>query len=220
MKRHTVLALLFSALMLTGCFEVIEEVTYADEESGTYLLTMNCSQSKTRLKGLMKLDTFMGLNIPKQYEVSNYFSTASKAVAKIPGITAVDYNTDYNNFIFTFTFKFDKTENLNKAINAAAKSVTNKSSLPYYNVFAFSNNTFERHKTPNDSLSQVIKASKDQLNLISGAKATSIYRFQKEVAKSSNSKAVLSKNKKAVMLKADIINILLDPAQFANTITF
>jgi hypothetical protein len=217
--RFKFLLLTLGTLLLSGCFEVIEEVTYKSTESGTYLMTVNCSKSRTRLNALMKLDTFMGVNIPSTYEVSDYFRKAHAAVSKVPGISKSDYTTDYQNYIFTFTFTFDKTETMNKAINAAAQSVTQKSALPYYNVFAFKQNTFQRHKTPNDSLAKIAKVRKGQLQLISGARATSIYRFTQPVAKTSNSKAILSKDRKAVMLKQDITDILLNPSLFANTIT-
>ena len=220
MGTRRFIGLFCACLCLCGCFETIEEVTYTDSQSGTYLLTLNCSKSKSRLKALVKLDTFMGLNIPKQWEVSNYFNTASLAVEKVPGISQVNYTEDYTNFIFTFTFKFDKTETLNKAINAAAVSITNKSNLPYYNVFNSSEETFQRNKTPNDSMARLAKKSSQHLKLISGAKATAIYRFHKPVKKVSNSKAVISKNGKAVMLQQDLPKIITDPALFTNTITF
>jgi hypothetical protein len=218
--KTKLILLLAGCLCLTGCFELIEEVSYSDAEAGTYLLTLNCSKSKSRLKALIKLDTFMNMNIPSEGEVRRHFQLAHDAVSKVPGITAADYTIDDENFIFTFSFKFDKTESMNKAINNAAMAVTNKSVLPYYNVFSYHNDTFVRRKTPNDSAAQQIKNSQQHLKLITGSKVTSIYRFQKQVLKSSNTKAAISKNKKAVMLQYDLPKILLDPSLFTNTITF
>lgn len=220
MLKLRVLLLILGSVSLTGCFEVIEEVTYKDAESGTYELTLNCSQSKTRLKALAKLDTFMGLDIPKDYQIYAYAAQAEAAVKSIPGTSNINSQIDFENFILRFTFSFDKTETLNKAINAAAKNITEKSNLPYYNVFASSANSFERHETPNDSISSLIRAEKDKLKLIEGAKATSIYRFPKPVKKVSNAKAKISKNAKAVMLQQSISDIMLNPSLFTNTITF
>jgi hypothetical protein len=220
LKSRGLLLLVLGSVMLTGCFEVIEEVTYKNTESGTYLLTMNCSQSKSRLKALAKLDTFMGLDIPTIDQVSSYTDKALAAVRTVKGVSAADYQFDTENFIIRFSFEFDKTETLNAAINAAAKSVTEKSSLPYYNVFASSANGFERHQTPNDSISALIRAEKDKLKLIAGARATSIYRFPRTVKKTGNAKAMISRNGKAVMLKQNVSDIMLDPSLFTNTITF
>jgi hypothetical protein len=211
---------LTALLLLSSCFEVIEEVTYKNVEGGTYLVTVNCSQSKTKLGALMKLDTFMGLDIPTSYEVSRYFDQAVSAVKKFPGISNVRRTEDFENFIFTFSMDFDKTETLNKAINAAAVCVTRKSNLPYYNVFGMGNDTFQRNQTPNDSIAGIIKKNEDKLKLISGAKAISIYRFTKTVGKVSNPKATVAKNKKAVMLQQSVSDILLNPSLFSNTITF
>jgi len=212
--------LLSGLMLLCGCFEVIEEVTYKDSESGTYLMTLNASQSKTKLQALMNMDSFMGTKIPQRHDIYRYCSLASLAAGKIKGVSAANYTVDFDKFIFTFTFNFDNTETLNQAINAAAQATASKDNLPYYNVFAFHNQTFQRHQTPNDSIAQLAKDKQDQLKLISGAKATSIYRFAKPVSKISNTHAKISKNKKAVMLQQQITDILTNPALFTNTITF
>lgn len=121
MKLKTLL-LFVPLLLLSSCFEFIEEVTYADADKGNCLLTLNCSQSKIKLKNLMKLDTFMGLNIPDVSRLRQDIANAKTLVAAIPGIHNVSTGSDFENFIFTIKFDFDSTASLNRALNAIAKA--------------------------------------------------------------------------------------------------
>lgn len=218
MKLKTLL-LFVPLLFLSSCFEFIEEITYTDTDKGNCLITLNCSQSKIKLKNLMKLDTFMGLNIPNEYRVRQDIISAKELVGKIPGIHNISANSDFENFIFTFKFDFDSTAALNRALNAIAKVESTKHPLPYYQVYEKNNKQFSRLKLPDDSTAS--KAAKNgNLNLLAGATATSIYRFQTTVASSSNKKALISKNKMAVMLKQPVTDIVKQPSLFSNTILF
>lgn len=219
MSRRLTWSICLFAILLSGCFEMVEEVTYKDASSGDYMLTMNCSKSKTRLKTLMTLDSFLGVKIPNQARINAYFNAAVNAIKKTEGITKVTSTRDFENFIFTVSFTFDKTEHLDKAINEAAKACTRKKTLPYFNVFGMSSTAFTRYQTPGDSMAKRAK-NNPNLKLLAGATVVSIYRFPKEVKSVSNSKAKISPNKKAVMLKQDIIDIISTPSIFTNTITF
>jgi hypothetical protein len=207
-------------LCFSSCFEIIEEVNYNNSESGSYLLTANFSKSKLRLKSLMKMDTFMGAKIPREYEINSYIYAAEEAIKKVPGISQVQYHTDYENYIFTCSFDFDSTANLNKALNIVSKEVSTNKNFPYWNIFSSTEQSFVRNKTPDDSISAILAERKKLLELIPDASMTSIYRFQKEVKSISNPKAMISKNKKAVMLKQNVTEILLNPIIFTNTINF
>lgn len=218
MSRRLTWLICFFAILLSGCFEMVEEVTYKDADSGDYLLTMNCSKSKVKLKTLMTLDSFLGVKIPSQARMNAYFNAIANAARKTQGITKVTTTRDFENFIFTFSCSFDKTENLNKVINEAAKSCSRKK-IPHLNVFGMSSTAFSRYQTPNDSISKRLR-NNPNLNLLAGATVVSIYRFTKEVKSVSNSKAKISPNKKAVMLKQDITDIISTPSIFSNTITF
>lgn len=211
---------LLLAFCLSGCFEIVEEVNYKDKESGVYMLTVNCSKSKLKLKTISKLDSFLGAKIPKEAEIRESFGLAQDAIAATKGISNVNQTMDFENYIATLTFSFDNTEHLNEALNNAAQTSSKKNPLPYTNVFSFKNNVFMRHKTPDDSLNDLSKIKSSQLSLIGDATITSIYRFANEIIKTTNKKALVSKNKKAVMLKQSISDVILHPELFINTITF
>ena len=209
--------LILPLLLLSSCFEFIEEVNYIGERNGNCVLTLNCSQSRIKLKNLIKLDTFMGLNLPGIDKVKADIAKAEKLVAQIPGISLVSSESDFENFIFTFKFSFDSTEALNLALNKIAAVESERHPLPFYTVYRSNSTEFERLKLPDDSVANNAQV-KDKLGWFSGATATSIYRFTKTVSSVSNKKALISKNKKAVMLKQSIIDIVKKPEIFSNII--
>lgn len=209
--------LILPLLLLSSCFEFIEEVNYTGEHNGNCVLTLNCSQSRIKLKNLIKLDTFMGLNLPGIDKVKADIAKAEKLVAQIPGISLVSSESDFENFIFTFKFSFDSTEALNLALNKIAAVESERHPLPFYTVYRSNSTEFERLKLPDDSVANNAQV-KDKLGWFSGATATSIYRFTKTVSSVSNKKALISKNKKAVMLKQSIIDIVKKPEIFSNII--
>lgn len=182
-------------------------------------MTLNCSQSKIKLKNIMSLDSFMGLDIPDVSRIKEDIAKAKTLLAGIDGIHNVMTSSDFENFIFTVKFNFDSTVSLNRALNAIAKVEGSRNPLPYYEIYDKSQQQFTRHKVPDDSAS--IQAAKTgKLGLISGATATSIYRFPHIVKSNSNPKAQISKNKMAVMLKQSVTDIIKQPALFSNTILF
>lgn len=207
------------AFLFSGCFEIVEEVSYANQESGTYSVTVNCSKSKTRLKNVMKLDTLLGGNIPDEQTIRQHLFAVEKAIAATPGIAAVSRNTDFENFIVVLSFRFENTKALNDALNNAAVAVSVQE-LPYWTVYGFSSGVFTRKETPNDSLAAVAGQQEAKLQLISGASITSIYRFPTEIKTVSNATAQVAANKKAVLLKKSITEVILHPHTFTNTITF
>ena len=218
MKLKTLL-LIVPLVFFSSCFEFIEEITYTDSEKGNCLMTLNCSQSKIKLKNIMSLDSFMGLDIPDVSRIKDDIAKAKTILAGIEGIHNVMSSSDFENFIFTVKFNFDSTASLNRALNAIAKVESSKHPLPYYNIYDKSQQQFTRHKVPDDSASsQAIKTGR--LGLISGATATSIYRFPQAVKSTSNPKALISKNTLAVMLKQPVVDIIKQPAIFSNTILF
>lgn len=209
---------LFISISLSSCFDIIEDVSYEDAKKGKYTLIANCSQSKTRLKTILKLDTFMGVNIPSEAEIRNTIAKAELAIKKTSGVSNVSKTLDFENYIFNISFKFDSTAVLNKALNNAALATSNKNNLPFWNVFDFTNQHFTRKKIPNDSIAKILTKDKGKLNLINGASITSVYKFSTEVKSVTNAKAIIAKNKKAVMLKQSIKDVMLNPSIFTNTI--
>ncbi len=211
--------LLFSLwLFFSGCFEIIEEVNFSSVNSGNYKFIANLSKSKTRLEGLMKLDTFMGAKIPKDNDIRYYLDRVNDTLKISSGISNIHTSSDLENFIFTISFDFDKVESLNNAINKIVQISGSNQKIPFQKIFDGNASAFIRLKAPSDSLLTTFPNIKKHLDLIQGASITSIYRFPFEVIHTANSSSLIAKNKKAVMLKQNISEVILNPIKFTNTI--
>lgn len=211
------LPLFLIAFSLSSCFEFIEEVTYKDEQSGICQLTINGSQSKTRLDAIFRMDTFLGAKIPNKEQINSEIDLALKTLGESKGISEITHHLDFQNYIFNIKFSFDSTHHLNEALNNVSKAVSRKNSLPEYTVYSFKDNLFRRLTSEGDSIIRA-QGLKKRANMLEGATATSIYRFHKNVVSVSNKKAQVSKSGKAVMLKMKITDIINNHEVFANTI--
>jgi len=222
MKFLTSILFVGLIVLLSGCFEVVEEVSYNTNESGSYSITANASLSKTRLKTLLELDTFMGADMPDKYDIMVYLDSIEYTIIKSSraGISNVKKNIDFDNFIFSISFNFNKTETLNLALNNVAKFVAKKEEMEKFNMFDFSNKIFSRNSNQKDAKTDIPDKYKDVINQVSDATFTSIYRFQTPVKSVGNKHSKISKSGKAVMQKQRIPEIIKDPKIFQNTINF
>lgn len=208
--------LLLPLVLLSSCFEFVEEITMKTEQSGTCQLTLNCSQSRVKLKGILSLDTFMGFNLPNEAQVREHFYRSEQILSKCKGISSVQNSGNFEQYIIKIKFDFDSINHLNEALNAMAAIESKNNPLPFMTVYEFNNGAFKRLQIPNDSM--LVNAGQRHIKLFEGATVTTIYRFPKTIEKVSNSQAVISKNKSAVMLKQKVTDLAKKPALLSNTI--
>ena len=83
------LILLLVSVLLSGCFDVVEEVTMHNNGAGTIKATMNLSKSKTKVASLMKLDKVDGVKIPTQGDIRREMAAIVSILQKTPGISNV-----------------------------------------------------------------------------------------------------------------------------------
>lgn len=203
---------------LSGCFEIVEDVTVHKDGSGTFKVIANLSQSKTQLKSIMLLDSINGYPVPKESGIDLQIRKAAEAMANTDGITGVEVETDFDAFIFTVNCNFTSIKVLNQAILAAGKLLhQGPEPVPITESFRFDGDSFERigkYATAKvfSKLSQQDKAP------FTGASYITVYRFDTEVTSCSNTAAKLSTNGKTVFLKLGIEDILQEKSQLSNSI--
>jgi len=208
------ITLLFS---LQGCFEVLEEVNVHPNGSGTLILTVNGSQSKSQLDKVMAKDSIGSIKIPKRKEIESSLSEINNKLKSVKGLTNIQIKKDFINYILVIKCDFANASALNDAINTIwllydKKAKTNSDYFSYHNkIFK---RTFDQ---------SVIKNAKEKLgsqekDILSKATYTCIYRFSSEIEKQSNSFAVASKSKKATILKNSILDIVLGKKSLENEI--
>ncbi|MBO9673824.1 MAG: hypothetical protein J7577_10305 [Sphingobacteriaceae bacterium] len=204
---------------LSSCFEVIEEISVKNDGTGDVVLTINLSQSKTKVASVMLLDSIQGYKVPSKQKIQQELNEAVAYLRKSEGITNVKSTADFNNFIATISFTFKDVSNINnitKNILAQQKiKATNTSSYTYNKVTKTFSRKYQAISTAKTEFNKLKAKDKAVFN---GATYTSIYRFESPVTSSTNPASNISKSKKAVMLKSSIMDLINGKINVSNTI--
>jgi hypothetical protein len=213
--------LLFIVLIpiLSSCFEVIEEISMKNDGTGDVVLTINLSQSKTKVASVMLLDSVQGYKVPSKQKIQQELNEAVAYLKKSEGISNVKSTSDFNNYIATISFSFKDVANINnitKNILAQKKiKATNTSSYSYNKTTKTFNRKYQAVGTAKTEFNKLKAKDKAVFN---GATYTSIYRFESIVTSSTNPASNVSKSKKAVMLKSSIMDLINGKINVSNTI--
>jgi hypothetical protein len=213
--------LLFIVLIpiLSSCFEVIEEISMKNDGTGDVVLTINLSQSKTKVASVMLLDSVQGYKVPSKQKIQQELNEAVAYLKKSEGISNVKSSSDFTNYIATISFSFKDVSNINnitKNILAQQKiKATNTSSYAYNKTTKTFNRKYQAVGTAKTEFNKL--KAKDKA-VFTGATYTSIYRFESLVTSSTNPASNVSKSKKAVMLKSSIMDLINGKINVSNTI--
>ncbi|PWS28391.1 hypothetical protein DHW03_00600 [Pedobacter yonginense] len=209
----------FIILLLSSCFQVIEEISLKNDGTGDVALTINLSQSRTKLASVMLLDSIQGYKVPSKAKLQQELNEAVAYLKKSEGISNVKSTSDFNNYVATITFSFKDVSNINnitKNILARQKiKGTNSSSYSYNKI----SKTFSRkYQAVSTAKTEFNKLKNQDKAVFNNATYTSIYRFESPVITTSNPASNLSKSKKAVMLKSSIIDLINGKVNVSNQI--
>lgn len=217
------LSLLFLSLCLfTGCFDVIEDITLNEDGSGSFKLTLNLSQSKETIQNYLQAGTVQGTKLPTQQEVDGKIDDVKWVLSNIKGISDVQIEKDWDEFIYRATGNFTNVKALNTAINTVANEL-NQSGIPTIMKDNFAYNADKRefqrlfkYRIPNvfDDMEPMIKY------MMETATITTIQRLPSEVKSTSNEGSNLSRNKKSVLWKSTVAELVKGEKRPKNTIQF
>src|SRR5215467_9166472 len=87
----------FLLLSLSSCFQLIEEINLNADGSGDMQLTLNLSQSKSKLASVMLLDSVNGHKIPKDKDIQKFMNETVDYLKKSEGISNIKKSVDMNN---------------------------------------------------------------------------------------------------------------------------
>lgn len=205
LKNLTLLfAFLIGSMTLTGCFEIIEEIHYKKDGSGTYKFTMDMSQMKGLMDMAMASDTTGSMNMDTMAAVGREMS---EKVRGIQGISNIKEVTDAENLIFGVEYDFANMEALNAAAKANASEEMNEAADKP--SFKGGKKEFTRLDVKG-GLGGLLNGAMGDLGGEEGEMAlaffkdvsyTMIYHFDRKVKKTSNKLAEISDDKKTVTLK-------------------
>jgi len=145
------MALAATALSLTGCLHIIEEVTFRKSGAGAYKMTVDMSEAK----GMLEM--FKGMNpggenadstgtvpaIPENPmgQLGQQMSDVTNSIKNIQGISNVIEINDTIAFKFGYSFDFGDVAALNRALKILNKE---KYDSKVDEVYKFSDKSFER----------------------------------------------------------------------------
>ena len=211
----SILALFF----LSSCIEIIDDITVNEDGSGTFKYTINLSSSKVKINSILALDSLDGKKVPSINDITVRINRVIGQLKSKDGISNVSSSADYNDFIFKIECDFSSFEDLQDAIRDIIRSESKEKDIPELDEEWLS---FKEGKLVR-SIPQIAIKKKSDINaedgkLLRAGTYTSITRFNSEVDQIENNNALLSKNKKAVMIRTDPYSLIQNPNLLDNTI--
>ncbi len=217
-KSTTSILLILSLFLFSSCFEIVEDVTLKSNGSGHVAVTVNLSQSKTKLHSIMLLDSVNGYKIPSEKDIKQHFTDLKRILMQTNGISSVVTNLDFDNFIFNVTCDFDNVNALNEVlINLNTK--TEAAKIRKHKPFTYNkaSKTFSR-SYHYDIAKEFAKTNAKDRNIFENASYRTIYHFDKNIKSSSNKTAKISGNKKAIMLLVNAQDLITNKNTIKNNI--
>lgn len=218
MRRSSQLLLLSCLLLFQSCFEIIEQVTIKNDGSGNFQLVINMSKSKTKLNSIMKMEKVNGHDVPTTREITSKVATIETAVKTTSGISNVKTSLDFDNYIASISCNFLKVNNLNMAVQAVSdKENSKKPAIDDMFKYDANNKVFSRLNKfiLKDEYKKMSNADKE---IFATANYTAIFRFESDVLTSANKESKISANKKAVMTKLNVLDMITNNKSIENNI--
>jgi hypothetical protein len=212
-----ILIILLIPIFFSSCFEVIEEMTMAKDGTGTMRLTVNFSQSKTKIAAIMLMDSIRGYKVPDKQEIQQEMDKTVAQLSKMPGISNVKSTTDFTNFIADIRFSFQDVEDVNHLI----KTLLEEHKVKAANIPTYSYDKEDARFSRDYSSSGDVKKQFNQLKdkeIFSTAAYVSILRFENTISSCSNKLARISKNQQAIIQRLAIPDLVNGRANISNQI--
>ncbi len=206
-------------IISTGCFEVIEEVVLNDDGSGQITMTVNLSQSKTKLSSIMLMDSINSYKVPNREEIERNMSKMIKEINGLPGVSNVNEKMDFSEYIFSVSCDFENVDALNNIIthfSTGNYKATSKSQKQF--TFDESQKKFTRDYHYNLSR-ELDKVKRQDREVLQDATITTIHRFESDVTSSDNKLSKIAGNKKAVLLRVDVNDMINGSETIKNSIS-
>lgn len=211
--------LLLLPVFCSSCFEIIEEINMKADGSGDMTITINLSQSKTKVASILLMDSINGYKVPEKAAIQREIGKAVANLKKMPGISNVKSTTDFTNYIGTISFAFKDVSNINNITKDILESQKIKASNVSTYTFNKATATFNReYKYYSTAKTEFNRLKKEDKEVFKTATYTSIYHFPATITKHSNALARVSKSQKAIMQKCSVMDIINGKISVTNQI--
>jgi hypothetical protein len=219
-RKFTIGFIVMAILIICpACFEVVEEINLNNDGSGSFCFTINMSQSKLNINAMLLLDSVNGRAVPKVSDMKKTIDQAEQTLKNDSSVSNIKTTQNWEDYIFFVSGNFKSIEGLNKAINQIYAMFTKQTKHPFEakEHFSYANRVFKRIYNYNLTGDYNSLSEKDKV-VFKDARYTSIYRFKTMVGNYSNTDALKSKNGMAIMLKANIKDLITNRKTLENTV--
>ena len=219
MRKFHLVILLFLGSLLTGCIEIIDDLTLNLDGSGTFKYNLNLSSSKVKINSILALDSLDGKKVPSLDEIKMKVARIETQLNEQEGISDAEIVSDYTNYVFKLSCNFTSLSDLQNAMKNVIVTENHNTPIPKldYNWLIFDDNKLER-SVPEVTIEKSKGIKEKDRNLLKAGSYTSITRFESEVDTFDNENAILSANKKAVMIRTDPYSLTQNPQLLDNVI--
>jgi len=164
------------------------------------------------------MKTVNGHEVPSKADITQKVTNLEKTIQKTVGISNVKTKLDFDNYILTLSCDFAKVNSLNSAVkNIGEKEHNLQKAIEKSYDFDAAGKTFSRLNkfSLKDEYQKMSNADRE---IFATANYTSIFRFESDIAGSSNKESKVAGNKKAVMLKLNALDIITSKKSIENKI--
>lgn len=220
MKFWKLYSVIGFALLLTSCIEIIDDISFNADGSGTLKYTVNLSSSKVKINSILALDSIDGKPVPTKEDFSKKMDVFQSKLIEQPGIKEVTIDQDFTNYLFKLQCDFDSIEALQSGIKAVILEMNQQKTLEglEFDWMHWEGKQLVR-SIPEFTIEKTKQWKTEDIDLLKNGVYMSITRFTTPVQTFSNPNALLSKNKMAVMIKTNPYALMHNVNLLENTIT-
>ena len=204
---------------LSGCIEIIDDLSFNADGSGTFKYNVNLSSSKIKINSVLALDSLDGKKVPSISEIEDKIDAVINSFKTKEGISAVSFESNYSDFIFKIKCDFNSLSELQDAIRSIVKAESKNRKMPEldHNWLSYSEDNFTR-SVPKLTTKKITDIKSDDRELLKQGSYTSITRFYTPIENFSNTNGKLSKSQKAIMVRSNIHSLIQNPNLLDNSI--
>jgi hypothetical protein len=219
MKTSIYILGIICTFLLTSCIEIIDDLSFNEDGSGVFKYNINLSSSKVKINSILALDSLDGKPVPKLEDIKQRVNDVVEELKVQEGITSVELESDYDEYMFKLKCEFESLEHLQSAIKTVVRKNSGDREIPEleHNWASFENNSMVR-SVPQITIKKTKEINQKDVDLLKKGSYTSITRFDREISEFENENALVSKNKKAIMLRTDPYSLTQDPNILDNSI--
>ncbi len=196
--KYLVFILIF--LSMTSCIEIIDDLSFKSDGSGTFKYTVNLSASKVKVNSILALDSLDGKKIPSIQEIKDKISKYKELISQKEGISNVKVESDFTNFVLKFQCDFASITALQKAIKEIAIDESKTKKEIENSWLTWEGNRLIR-SVPSITGDLTTRLKKEDIEGLKKGNYVSITRFDRTIEKCENTVSQISANKMAVMVK-------------------